>query len=36
MEANKLLGILAGQEGGPPHHGNLCAPTVLRPVRLSS
>ena len=36
MEANKLLGILAGQEGGPPHHGNLCAPTVLRPMRLSS
>ena len=35
MEANKLLGILAGQEGGTPHHGNLCAPTVLRPVRLS-
>jgi diguanylate cyclase (GGDEF)-like protein/PAS domain S-box-containing protein len=36
MEANKLLGILAGQEGGAPHHGNLCAPTVLRPMRLSS
>jgi EAL domain-containing protein (putative c-di-GMP-specific phosphodiesterase class I) len=36
MEANKLLGILAGQEGGPPHHGDLCAPTVLRPVRLIS
>jgi EAL domain-containing protein (putative c-di-GMP-specific phosphodiesterase class I) len=36
MEANKLLGILAGQEGGTPHHGNLCAPTVLRPMRLSS
>jgi len=36
MEANKLLGILAGQEGGSPHHGNLCAPTVLRPMRLSS
>jgi EAL domain-containing protein (putative c-di-GMP-specific phosphodiesterase class I) len=36
MEAKKLLGILAGQEGGTPHHGSLCAPTVLRPVRLSS
>ena len=36
MEANKLLGILAGQEGGAAHHGNLCAPTVLRPVRLTS
>jgi diguanylate cyclase (GGDEF)-like protein/PAS domain S-box-containing protein len=36
MEANKLLGILSGQEGGPPHHGNLCAPTVLRPMLLSS
>jgi diguanylate cyclase (GGDEF)-like protein/PAS domain S-box-containing protein len=36
MEANKLLGILAGQEGGTPHHGNLCAPTVLRPMRLTS
>jgi hypothetical protein len=30
-----LLGILAGQEGGEPYHGNLCAPIVLRPVRLS-
>jgi diguanylate cyclase (GGDEF)-like protein/PAS domain S-box-containing protein len=36
MEANKLLGILAGQESGPPHHGDLCAPTVLRPMLLSS
>src|SRR5580698_4969468 len=36
MEANKLLGILAGQEGGEPYHGNLCAPIMLRPVRLSS
>src|ERR1700733_11666766 len=36
MEAKKLLGILAGQEGGSPHHGNLCAPTVLRPMLLSS
>src|SRR5579862_4863256 len=36
MEAGKLLAILGGQEGGTPHHGNLCAPTVLRPMRLSS
>jgi hypothetical protein len=36
MEANILLGILAGQEGGPPHHGDLCAPTALRPMRISS
>src|SRR6202012_5533537 len=36
MEANKLLGILAGQEGGAAQHGDRCAPTVLRPVRLTS
>jgi diguanylate cyclase (GGDEF)-like protein/PAS domain S-box-containing protein len=36
MEANKFLGILAGQEGGSAHHGDLCAPTVLRPMRRSS
>jgi diguanylate cyclase (GGDEF)-like protein/PAS domain S-box-containing protein len=36
MEATKMLGILAGQEGGAPHHGALCAPSVLRPMRLSS
>jgi diguanylate cyclase (GGDEF)-like protein/PAS domain S-box-containing protein len=36
MEANKLLAILAGQEGGAAHHGALCAPTVLHPMRLSS
>jgi sensor c-di-GMP phosphodiesterase-like protein len=36
MPANKLLGILASQEGGAAHHGNLCAPTVLRPMRLLS
>jgi diguanylate cyclase (GGDEF)-like protein/PAS domain S-box-containing protein len=36
MEANKLLGILAGQDGGAAHHGNLCEPTLLRPMRLSS
>jgi len=35
MEADKMLAILAGQEGGPDHHGDLCAP-VLRPLRLSS
>jgi diguanylate cyclase (GGDEF)-like protein/PAS domain S-box-containing protein len=36
MEAGKLLAILANQKIGPPHHANLCAPTVLRPMRLSS
>ncbi|MGO9931423.1 MAG: putative bifunctional diguanylate cyclase/phosphodiesterase [Steroidobacteraceae bacterium] len=36
MEADKMLAILAGQEGGPAHHGALCAPAVLRPMRLSS
>jgi diguanylate cyclase (GGDEF)-like protein/PAS domain S-box-containing protein len=36
MEAGKLLAILASQKVGPPHHANLCAPTVLRPMRLSS
>ena len=36
MEAQTLLGILAAQAGGAPHHANLCVPTVLRPIRLSS
>ena len=36
MEADKMLAILASQESGPAHHGALCAPTVLRPMRLSS
>jgi diguanylate cyclase (GGDEF)-like protein/PAS domain S-box-containing protein len=36
MEAGKLLGILASQTGGTAHHGALCNPTVLRPIRLSS
>jgi diguanylate cyclase (GGDEF)-like protein/PAS domain S-box-containing protein len=36
MEANKMLAILANQEGGTAHHGNLCAPTVFRPMRLGS
>jgi diguanylate cyclase (GGDEF)-like protein/PAS domain S-box-containing protein len=36
MEAGKLLGILAAQAGGAPHHENLCVPTVLHPIRLSS
>jgi diguanylate cyclase (GGDEF)-like protein/PAS domain S-box-containing protein len=36
MEAGKLLAILAGQKSGTPHHANLCAPTVVRPMRLSS
>jgi diguanylate cyclase (GGDEF)-like protein/PAS domain S-box-containing protein len=34
MPANKLLGILAGQEGGAAHYADLCAPTALRPLRL--
>src|ERR1700675_2210838 len=36
MEADKMLAILTGQQGGPAHHAALCAPTVLRPMRLSS
>jgi diguanylate cyclase (GGDEF)-like protein/PAS domain S-box-containing protein len=36
MEAGQLLAILAGQKSGPPHHADLCAPTVVRPMRLSS
>jgi len=36
MEANKMLAILASQEGGTAHHGSLCAPTVFRPMRLGS
>ncbi|HEY2676879.1 MAG TPA: EAL domain-containing protein [Steroidobacteraceae bacterium] len=36
MEANKFLGVLAGQEGGPAHHADLCVPTLLRPMRRSS
>ncbi len=36
MEADKLLGILAVQASGAPHHADLCVPTVLRPIRLSS
>jgi diguanylate cyclase (GGDEF)-like protein/PAS domain S-box-containing protein len=36
MEASKLLAILAGQKNGPSHHANLCTPTVVRPMRLSS
>jgi diguanylate cyclase (GGDEF)-like protein/PAS domain S-box-containing protein len=36
MEAGKLLAILAGQKSGQPHHANLCAPSVVRPMRLSS
>ncbi len=35
MEASKFLGILAGQEGGAAHHGDLCTPPA-RPIRLSS
>src|SRR6202795_4244673 len=36
MEAGKLLGILSGQVGGPPYNANLCVPTLLRPIRLTS
>jgi diguanylate cyclase (GGDEF)-like protein/PAS domain S-box-containing protein len=36
MAANEMLAILAGQEGGAPHHAALCAPLALRPMRLSS
>jgi diguanylate cyclase (GGDEF)-like protein/PAS domain S-box-containing protein len=36
MEAGKMLDILSGQVGGASHHATLCAPTVLRPIRLSS
>jgi diguanylate cyclase (GGDEF)-like protein/PAS domain S-box-containing protein len=36
MEAGNLLSILAAQAVGAPHHANLCVPSVLRPVRLSS
>ena len=36
MEAEKLLGILAGQAGGVPYHAALCVPTMLHPMRLSS
>jgi EAL domain-containing protein (putative c-di-GMP-specific phosphodiesterase class I) len=36
MEASKLLAILADQKSGTPHHANLCTPTVVRPMRLSS
>ena len=36
MEATKLVAILAKQAHGDAHHAELCAPTVLRPIRLSS
>jgi diguanylate cyclase (GGDEF)-like protein/PAS domain S-box-containing protein len=36
MEAGKMLGILSAQAGGAAHHAALCAPMVLRPIRLSS
>jgi hypothetical protein len=36
MEAEKMLAILSDQIGGAAHHGALCVPTVLRPIRLSS
>jgi hypothetical protein len=28
MEAGRLLGILASQAAGTPHHAALCAPTT--------
>jgi diguanylate cyclase (GGDEF)-like protein/PAS domain S-box-containing protein len=36
MEASKMLAILAGQAAGASHHANLCLPTLVRPLRLSS
>jgi diguanylate cyclase (GGDEF)-like protein/PAS domain S-box-containing protein len=36
MEAGKMLGILAAQVGGAPHHAALCVPVQMRPLRLSS
>ena len=36
MEAHKMLAILSDQIAGGAHHGTLCVPTVLRPMRLSS
>src|SRR5450631_373734 len=36
MESGKLLAILSAQVGGAPHHADLCDPTVLRPIRMSS
>ncbi|HME40019.1 MAG TPA: EAL domain-containing protein [Steroidobacteraceae bacterium] len=36
MEAGKLLGILASQSGGLPHHAALCVAEGSRPIRLIS
>jgi len=36
MEAGKMLGILSSQISGPAYHSALCAPTVVRPLRVSS
>jgi diguanylate cyclase (GGDEF)-like protein/PAS domain S-box-containing protein len=36
MEAEKLLAILGAQAAAGAHYATLCAPTVLRPLRLSS
>jgi len=36
MEAGKMLAILAGQAAGAAHHANLCLPTLVQPIRLSS
>jgi diguanylate cyclase (GGDEF)-like protein/PAS domain S-box-containing protein len=36
MAAGDLLAILGAQKDEGAHHANLCAPTVLRPLRLTS
>jgi diguanylate cyclase (GGDEF)-like protein/PAS domain S-box-containing protein len=36
MAAGDLLAILGAQSGDGAHYASLCAPTVLRPLRLSS
>jgi sensor c-di-GMP phosphodiesterase-like protein len=36
MGAGELLAILDAQAADGAHYSNLCAPTVLRPLRLTS
>ncbi len=36
MAAGDLLAILGAQKDEGAHHASLCAPTVLRPLRLTS
>jgi diguanylate cyclase (GGDEF)-like protein/PAS domain S-box-containing protein len=36
MEAGQMLAILSSQGGGSAYHSNLCIPTAVRPLRLSS